>query len=446
MPDPNAFFPRNFRREYLIASRGEGCYIYTPDGRKILDAAGGAAVVSIGHGVREIGEAMARQSQDLAFAHTSQFHTEAAHRLASRIQQLTPPGMRDTARVFFTCGGSEATETAIKLAHQYWRACGKPGRYRIVSRRQSYHGATLGALSLSGNVLRREPFAPLLHEWGHIAPCFCYRCPLGLAYPDCRVACADELEKMFAAPDAESIGAFIAEPVVGATLGAVAPPDGYAQRIAEICRRNDILFIADEIMCGMGRTGKNFAIEHWGVTPDIILVGKGIASGYAPLGAVIVSDKICEAIARDSGAFLHGFTYNAHPVSVAAGLAVLDYIEKHKLFGRVAPTGRELLGALEALKKFSIVGDVRGLGLLCAVEFVADAGTRAPFADSLGIADRVYRAALERGVTTYPMQGVADGTRGDHLLLAPPFTISSAEIRELSAALSSAIAEVSASL
>ncbi len=442
----SAFFPRDFRKEYLVAERGEGCYIHASDGRRILDAAGGAAVVTIGHGVAEIGEAMARQAGQLAFAHTSQFHTELAKRLASRIRQLAPPGMRESARIFFTCGGSEATETAIKLAHQYWRACGKPGRHRIVSRKQSYHGATLGALSLSGNVRRREPFAALLQEWGHIAPCFCYRCPLGLSYPDCRVACADELEKMFTGPQAESIGAFIAEPVVGATLGAVTPPDGYFQRVAEICRGHDILFIADEIMCGMGRTGKNFAIEHWDVTPDLILVGKGIASGYAPLGAVIASQRVCEAIARDTGAFLHGFTYNAHPVSMAAGLAVLDYIEKHKLFERVAPAGRDLLSALAPLKEFPIVGDVRGLGLLCAVEFVQDARTRAPFADTAEIASRVYRAALERGVTTYPMQGTADGTRGDHLLLAPPFTISSAEIAELSAALYSAIAEVLASL
>ena len=440
-----ALFPRSFRREYLEAVRGEGCYVFDSHGRKYLDAAGSAAVVSIGHGVAEVGRAMARQAAELEFAHTSQFHTAIAERLAARLRVLAPAAFREAGRVWFTSGGSEATETAIKLARQYWVERGQPSRTRIVSRWQSYHGSTLGALALSGNLRRRAIYAPLLPEWGHIAPCYCYRCPLGLTFPDCRVACADELEKLLTDVGPQSVAAFIFEPVVGATLGAVAPPDGYLQRIAEIARRHGILLIADEVMTGMGRTGKNFAVEHWGITPDLILVGKGVASGYAPLGAVLVAPHVAEAIQHGSGAFEHGFTYQAHPVAMAAGLAVLDYIDQHHLFDRVLSAGRELLAALEPLRQHPNVGDIRGLGLLLGIEFVKNRASREPFPRSAGFAERVRQAAMEEGVTTYPIQGCADGERGDHILLAPPFTISADETRFLARALEAALARAAAS-
>jgi len=440
----DALFPRSFRKSYPRAVRGEGCYLYTADGRKLLDAAGGAAVVSIGHGVAAVGEAMAEQARRLAFVHSAQFHTEAAELLAARLRALAPANFRRGGRVYFTSGGSEATETAIKLCRQYFLERGEPQRTRVVGRRQSYHGATLGALAVTGNARRRAPYEPLLAEWGHIAPCYCYRCPLGLTYPSCEVACADELEKFAGSTDAGTIAGFIAEPVVGATLGAVAPPDGYLQRIAEICKRHGLLLIADEVMTGMGRTGKNFAVEHWGVEPDIILVGKGVASGYAPLGAVLVSERVAGTIARGSGGFEHGFTYNAHPVAMAAGLAVLDHIEKNRLFERVAPAGRELAAALARLKSSPHVGDVRGLGLLAGVELVANAATREPFAPEKRVAEKVYDAALKEGVVTYPIQGCADGQRGDHILLAPPFIISSEEIETIARVLEKAIARATA--
>jgi len=291
-------------------------------------------------------------------------------------------------------------------------------------------------------VRRREPFAPLLKEWGHIAPCFCYRCPFGLKYPECNVDCADDLERLLERDGSKDVAAFIFEPVVGATLGAVAPPDGYVQRIAEICQRHGILLIADEVMSGMGRTGKPFAVEHWGVTPDMILVGKGIASGYAPLGAVIAAGHVAEAIAKGSGSFLHGFTYNAHPVSAAAGNAVLDYIEQENLFSRVEPAGRELRDALEPLRKFSVVGDVRGMGLLLAIEFVRDAKTRAPFPPDARVAFRVQADALEAGVMTYPIQGCVDGTRGDHILIAPPYIITAPQMQMLVSGLEQAIGDL----
>lgn len=437
-----AFFPRSFRKCYPVAVRGEGCYIYTAEGKKYLDAAGGAAVVTIGHGVEAVARAMAEQASRLAFAHTSQFITELAERLAARLRALAPDELRTSARVYFTSGGSEATETALKLCRQYFLERGEPQRTRIVSRWQSYHGTTLGALSLSGNIRRRTPYEPLLADWGHIAPCYCYRCPLGLTYPSCQVACADELEKFVRSVGPETVAGFMAEPVVGATLGAVVPPDDYFERIAEICRRHGILLIADEVMTGMGRTGKNFAVEHWGLVPDMMLVGKGIASGYAPLGAVIVSGKIADAIAGGSGAFEHGFTYSAHPVALATSLAVLDYAEQHRLFARVAPAGEELRRALEPLHQHPLVGDIRGCGLLLGVEFVKNRETRQPFPPDARVAERIYEAALAEGVATYPIQGCVDGTSGDHILLAPPFIVSSGEINDIAGALEAALRRV----
>jgi adenosylmethionine-8-amino-7-oxononanoate aminotransferase len=437
-----AIFPRSFLKSYPRAVRGEGCFIFTAEGRRYLDASGGAAVVTIGHGVEEVARAMAEQAAQLAYVHSSQFHTAVTDRLAQRILALAPHGMHRGGRVYFTSGGSEAAETALKLARQYWLERGDKKRWRVISRWQSYHGTTLGALGVSGNVRRREPFAPMLPEWGHIHPCFCYRCPLSLRYPSCKVDCANELERLLEREGSEDVAAFIFEPVVGATLGAVAPPDGYVQRIADICRRHGILLIADEVMSGMGRTGKPFAMEQWGVTPDLILVGKGIASGYVPLGAVIVAGHVAEAISLGTGTFLHGFTYSAHPVAAAAGNAVLDYIEREKLFARVEPAGKELRAALESLLKYSVVGDIRGMGLLFGIELVHDAKTHEPFPPDAQIALRIQEDALEAGVMTYPIQGCADGTRGDHVLLAPPFTVTSKMIQMIVAGLGHAIADL----
>ena len=444
MSKASALFPRNFRKALPVAARGEGSWIFTADGRRLLDASGQAAVVSIGHGVAEIGRAMAEQASQIAFAHTSQFHSEAAEKLASRLLQLAPKNFRDGGRVYFTSGGSEATETAIKLARQYYLERGEASRFRVVSRRQSYHGSTLGAMSVSGNVGRRAPYAPLIAEWGHVAPCFCYHCPFGLSFPECGVACAEDLELFLAAGGAASVdvAAFIFESVVGATLGAAAAVPGYAARVAEICRARGILLIADEIMSGMGRTGKPFAVEHWDVAPDMILVGKGIASGYAPLGAVLVAPHVVEAFERGSGAFQHGFTYQAHPVATAAGNAVLDFIEARALFERVNVVAKDLRARLEPLAEHRNVGEIRGMGLLIGIEFVADKATREPFAREMNVAERVRAAGLELGVLTYPSQGCVDGVRGDHVLLAPPFVLTEDESEILARSLSAAASRV----
>ena len=442
MPTRSGLFPRNFKKSFPVASRGEGCWIIAEDGRRFLDASGQAAVVSIGHGVDEIGRAMAEQSSQIAFAHTSQFHTAPAERLAERLLAMAPPNFRNGGRVYFTSGGSEATETAIKLARQFHLENGQQNRYRVLSRRQSYHGSTLGAMSVGGNVARRAPYEPLLAEWGHIAPCFCYHCPFEKTFPECELACAEDLQTQFGSARKTDIAAFIFEPVVGATLGVAVPPEGYAARISEICRSNGILLIADEVMTGIGRTGKPFAVRHWGVEPDLILVGKGIASGYAPLGAVLVSARVVEAFERGSGAFTHGFTYQAHPVSTAAGNAVLDYLEAHKLYERVNAAGQNLRGGLAPLETHQNIGDVRGLGLLFGIEFVKDKSTGEPFPREQDIAEKIRQACLEENVLTYPTQGCVDGLRGDHILLAPPFTISPDQCALVARALRSAVAKV----
>jgi len=441
MASDSALFPRNFRKSYPVAVRGEGCWIIDASGRRFLDASGQAAVVSIGHGVAEIGRAMAEQSSRIAFAHTTQFHSEPAERLAQRLLVLAPPNFRG-GRVYFTSGGSEATETAIKLARQFHLESGQSSRYRVVARRQSYHGSTLGAMTVSGNVMRRAPYQPLLAEWGHIAPCFCYHCPFDKKFPECGVACADDLETFLERNDANSASAFLFEPVVGATLGAAVPPDGYTQRIAEICRARGILLIADEIMSGMGRTGKPFAIQHWNVEPDLILVGKGIASGYAPLGAVLICPRVAATFERGSGAFQHGFTYQAHPVATAAGNAVLDYLQSQRLFDRVTSAAEILRSQLSALQSHPHVGEIRGLGLLIGIEFVKNKSTREPFPKENSIAERIRQAALDENVLTYPTQGCVDGVNGDHILLAPPFVISQQESGQIARGLHSALQQV----
>ena len=441
MSNVSSLFPRNFQKEFPTAVRGEGCWIIASDVRRYLDASGQAAVVSIGHGVKEIGEAMAAQAGRIAFAHTTQFHSEAAERLAGRLLALAPANFRSGGRVYFTSGGSEATETAIKLARQFHLESGQPSRHRVISRRQSYHGSTLGAMSVSGNVARRAPYAPLLAEWGHVAPCFCYHCPFDKKYPECGIACGEDLGNFLRENDARSAAAFIFEPVVGATLAAAVPPDGYVQRVAQICREQGILLIADEIMTGMGRTGRVFAVDHWNVEPDLILVGKGVASGYAPLGAVLVSARVAASFAQGSGVLQHGFTYQAHPVSAAAGNAVLDYLERHGLFDRVTTAGEELRAALQPIAGHPNVGEIRGKGLLLGIEFVKDKNTREPFAMELNVAEKIRQAALEKNVLTYPSQGCVDGVRGDHLLLAPPFVISGKECSQVAQALQFAVTQ-----
>jgi adenosylmethionine-8-amino-7-oxononanoate aminotransferase len=431
--DPAAthLFPRNLKTRYPVAVRAEGIWIHDSDGRKYLDGCGGAVVCSIGHGVGEIAEVMTRQAKRLAFAHSSQFITKETIGLADRIAALAPGDMKKTGRVYLVSGGSEAVETALKLARQYHVETGHPGKSKIIARWQSYHGSTMGALSVTGNVARRTLYAPMFAPMPHIPPCYCYRCPYGLKYPACGVACIEDLETAIHQEGPESVAAFIAEPVVGATLGAVPPVDGYWKRAREICTRHNVLLIADEVMTGVGRTGRNFAVDHWGVVPDLIVAGKGLSGGYAPLGAVVARGFIAEALGNGRGYFEHGFTYSANPLSAAVGSAVLDYVQKNRLVARAARMGKVLGEKLALLRRHPIVGDVRGLGMMWGIELVKDRKSRQPFPPALKVSRRLYDLCLDDGLLIYPGSGTREGQDGDHFIIAPPFTITRPEMDEL---------------
>jgi len=437
---------RSFLKPYPVAVRGEGVYVWDADGNRYLDFSGSAAVNFIGHGVREIADAMLEQARRLEFVHTSQFTTPVAEEFAAELLDFAGVRFRGGA-VYFSCGGSESIETALKLARQYQVEIGQPTRYQVLSRNQSYHGSTLGALSVSGNKKRREMYLPMVCEFAHIGTPYCYRCDFDCAdgCRNCGQQYAAELEHAIEAAKGET-AAFIFEPMSGATLGAVTPPPGYLESIAEICGRHRVLLIADEVMTGMGRTGRNFAVEHWKVAPDILVTAKGLSSGYAPLGAVVASKKVVDAIATGSGAFLHGFTYNAHPLSVAAGRAVLRRIQSQNLVhaadsGIAGMVGSVLKTSLEGLRDLDVVGDVRGLGLLWGVEFVRDKKTKQPFPPERDFAGLAGQAALRRGLLVYPMQGCVDGVAGDHLLIAPPAVITGEQIGEAVDQLRAAILE-----
>jgi len=431
---------RDFKRTYPVITRGKGVYLYDREGREYLDAVGGIAVVNVGHGVPEIIAAMTEQAQRVAFVHGGAFANEPAQALAEELATWAPAGMR---HVLLLAGGSEATETAMKLARQYHVERGKVGKYRVISRWISYHGNTIGALSMSGRTAWRWEFVPYLQNFPKIYPPYCYRCPYGKTYPSCQVACAEDLERVITLEGPDSIAAFIAEPVIGTSAAGVTPPPEYYPRIREICDKYGILFIADEVITGIGRTGKNFGIEHWGVVPDLITTAKALSSGYAPLAAVIVHDRVYDAIARSSGRTTQGFTYSGHPLSAAVGLAVLKYLKAHDLVANAARIGKIILERLSTLRRFPIVGDVRGLGLFLGVEFVADQATKRPFPPDAGVTRRIVEATLAEGVVIVPgMSGLIDGVAGDHIQISPPYIFTEANVEQLVRALEVAIQRV----
>jgi len=449
--ESSALLRRSFSKTFPPAVRGEGVYLWDARGKQYLDFSGSAAVNFIGHGVAEIVDAMTEQARQLEFVHSSQFTTPVAEEYAAELLAFGGEGFRGGA-VYFTSGGSEAIEAAMKLARQYQFEVGQTQRSQIISRDQSYHGATLGAVAVSRNKRRREIYRPMIREFSAVGAPYCYRCTY-----DCTDACfncgqqyAAEVEQAIA-DSGRRVAAVILEPVSGATLGAVVPPPGYLQKIAEICRGNDVLLIADEVMSGMGRTGRNFAVDHWSIAPDILVSAKGLSSGYAPLGAVIISRKVVDAIATGSGSFIHGFTYSSHPISLSAGRAVLNYMKKKNLVGAAESDGTGSVAAalkenLEQLRSLNSVGDVRGIGLLWAVEFVSDKSTKTPFKAEANFAGRVATAALDRRLLVYPVQGCVDGDRGDHVLIAPPAVISTIQIGEAVEHLAAAINEALTSL
>jgi len=434
-------FPRSMKTRPPVAVFSDGCYITDAAGKRYLDGSGGAAVSCLGHGHPAVVDAVQTQLGKLAFAHTGFFSSEPAEALASLLVKHAPEGL---AHVYFVSGGSESVEAALKLARQFFVEKGEPDRHKVISRRQSYHGNTLGALAAGGNMWRRQAFQPLLIETSLIAPCFAYR-DRGAEESEAEYGqrVADELDAEIQRLGPESVMAFIAEPVVGATLGAVPAVSGYFARIREICDRYGILLILDEVMCGMGRTGHLFACEADQVRPDILTIAKGLGGGYQPIGAMLCSDSIYRTIESGSGFFQHGHTYHGHPAACAAGLAVLTTLIDEQFIGRVQARGSQLMTALEdRFGSHPHVGDIRGRGLFRGLEFVADRETKAPFDPSLGKHKALKAAAFEAGLICYPMGGTIDGQLGDHVLLAPPFIIEDRQIDELVDKLAIAMAEV----
>lgn len=434
-------FPRHCRVSPPIADRADGIYIYDSNGKSYLDGSGGAAVTCLGHGDSDVLAAIKTQTDRLAFAHTGFLSSAPAESLADRLIAHAPEGID---RVYLVSGGSEAVEAAMKLARQYMIEIGQPSRTRFISRLQSYHGNTLGALGTGGNMWRREPFDPVMVSASHIPPCYAYRLQEdGETEVDYGLRAADALEAELLRVGPETVIGFLAEPVVGATAGAVPAVEGYFKRIREICDKYGILLILDEVMCGMGRTGTFFACEQDGVSPDIVTIAKGLGGGYQPIGAMLCTGKIYDAIANGSGFFQHGHTYLGHPIACAAADAVVTKLTTGGMTARAAQMGDVFAKALQdAFGQHPHVGDIRGRGMFRGIEFVQDRESKVPFDPSLQVAGRLKKAAFENGLICYPMNGTIDGRSGDHVLLAPPFIIDEDQIGELVDKLARSIAEV----
>ncbi|HPE79073.1 MAG TPA: aspartate aminotransferase family protein [Gammaproteobacteria bacterium] len=423
-------FHRHTRSDLPVAVKGDGIYVVDSNGRRYLDASGGAAVSCLGHSHPAVIAAIKQQLDKIAYAHTGFFTNEPLEDLADVLIEKAPAGLD---RVYFVSGGSEAVEAGLKLARQYAVERGQPQRCHVIARRQSYHGNTLGALAAGGNEWRRQQFRPLLIETHHIAPCYAYRDQRpdeSLEAYGLRVA--NELEAKIEELGGESVLAFVAEPVVGATAGAVPPVPGYFRRIREICDRHGVLLMLDEVMCGMGRTGTLYACEQDGIAPDLLTVAKGLGGGYQPIGALLVSGEIFTTIRDGSGFFQHGHTYMGHPTACAAALAVQQVIRDDQLLDNVQNMGERLDAALHArLGDHPHVGDIRGRGLFRGIEIVANRDTREPFSPAQKIHAKIKQEAMARGLMCYPMGGTIDGARGDHVLLAPPFIIDATQIDQV---------------
>jgi len=434
-------FPRNCAADLPVAVGGDGVYLIAQDGTRILDACGGAAVSCLGHSNPNVIAAIQKQVGSLAYAHTSFFTSEPAEELAEFLATRAPG---DLNRVYFVSGGSEAMEAALKLARQYFVEAGKPEKSQIIGRWQSYHGNTLGALATGGNRWRRAQFAPLLSDsMHHIDPCYTYRGQRDdETESDYGQRVANQLEEKILELGAQSVAAFVAEPVVGATMGAVPSVDGYFKRIRAICEKYDILLILDEVMCGMGRTGHLFACNHDGVEPDMIAIAKGLGAGYQPIGALLVSDGIFDTLAAGTGFFQHGHTYLGHPTACAGALAVMHEVEAQNLLPAVRQRGEALKASLT--NRFGAhpnVGDIRGRGLFMGLELVEDRDTKAAFNPSKRVHARLKSSAMQAGLMCYPMGGTIDGQAGDHILLAPPFIIDDSHVTEITDKLSIALVE-----
>ncbi|MGH7718356.1 MAG: aspartate aminotransferase family protein [Gemmatimonadaceae bacterium] len=423
-----AVFYRKLNRDLPLIVRGEGCWLFDADGKAYLDASGGAFVASLGHGVAEIADAMASQARRLAYVSGAMFTHEPVEELAAELARRAPG---DLDKVYPLSSGSDAVEAALKLARQYWAERGRAAKRKVIACAPSYHGNTLLALSLSG----REHYTSFYRDWlvdvVRIPAPYAYRCACGGAPPLCAACSGDALEEAILRAGADTVAAFIVEPVGGSTTGASVPHADYHRRVREICDRYEVLLVADEVLTGAGRTGTWAAIEPYGVVPDIMILGKGVSGGYAPLSAVLAPERIVDVVAAGAGALLHAQTFSHHPLSCAVGVAAIRLLERERLVERCAAMGTTLLRRLAALRELPYVGDVRGRGLLAGVELVRDKDTRAPFPRATRLAEELAAAALEAGLVVWPNVGNADGTNGDVIMLAPPFVISEREVDEL---------------
>lgn len=441
MRNRSAVFYRDLNNPPPMIVRGEGCYIEDSEGRRYLDASANAGVVAIGHGRTEIGRALAEAGDRVPFVYNANFTHPWQEELARAILDLAPANM---AGVYFVSGGSEANESAWKLARQYHVERGRSEKYKAIARRQSFHGVTLATLSLSGRPAWRRLYAPLLLPVVQIAPPYRYRCAYCREASACNLQCAEELERAILQEGAETVAAFFAEPVVGTSATGLAPDPSYYRRIREICDRYEVLFVADEVLCGYGRTGLPFAIAAWDVEPDIVTMGKALGSGYAPLAAMVVSEKVRAAFAAGTGRFVHGLTYSGMPLSCFIGLKVNEIMRREGLFDRARTAGAQLMNRLQALAdKHAAIGEVRGRGLLIGVEFVADRNSRTPFPESAAVTARIVQAMRERNVLVaagVPFSNL--GRHGDHIQISPPYIVSDGEINQIVAALDEALSSL----
>lgn len=426
-PQGNVFY-RNLHYSYPLIDYGQGVYLYDVEGKKYLDASGGAAVVNIGHGVKEVVEEIARQAQKVGYLNGLQFSHYPVEALAEEISRFLP---YPEGRVYFLSSGSEAIEASIKLARQYWVERGQTSKFHVISRRPSYHGNTLAALSLSAREHYKKIFQPMLKENSKIPAPYCYRCLWHEEYPSCGIKCALELEKEILKLGEENVSAFLIEVIGGASTGAAVPPPEYFQIVHAICEKYEILLIVDEVMTGMGRTGKWLACDHYEFSPDIIVMGKGLTGGYFPLSAVAVRSEIVDSISKGGRSFLHAQTYAHHPIGCAAGLATLHYIKKNNLVKKCSEMGDILKKKLLSLLAHSHVGDIRGKGLLLGVEFVSEKKRKKPFLREKKYVEHFLSKAMERGLILWPNIGHADGINGDLVLIAPPFIINQGEISQI---------------
>jgi adenosylmethionine-8-amino-7-oxononanoate aminotransferase len=409
--------------------KGEGIYLYDEEGKRYLDGSAGPMCVSLGHCIPEIADEMYEQAKKLCFTYRIQFYNDPMEKLGEKLAQWAPGNLN---RAFFVNSGSEASEMVLKLARNYWLEKGKPSKTMIISRWSSYHGSTMGALSMSGHVARRKEYFPYLHIFPQVVPPYCYQCPLKKTYPECDCACARQLEDAINRLGAKNISAFIAEPIVAAAAAGVYGPPEYYKIIREICDEYEVLFIADEVVTGCGRTGETFAMKHWDVVPDIITFGKGISSGFTPLAGFIAGDHIYDAINEGSGLFLTGHTFAGNPLSTAVGYSVLTYMEKHNLIEAAKEKGKYLEKKLrELMDKYEIIGDVRGKGLMWGIEFVEDRKTHKPFDASKNVTGRMVGYSKGNGLVVFASQGTINGVAGDAILITPPMIITLEQIDEL---------------